>query len=206
MAVGERVARELPFKSLEGISEKQISEHYEVLYKGYVKKLNEIEAKLETADRALANATYSEVGELKREQAFCTNAIYLHEAYFASLGGNGGKPEGELLKAIEEDFGSYEKWAEDFAASGVAARGWVVLAFNWVEGRLRNYSSDYHTQGAWGCSPLLVLDVYEHAYFLDFATARKKYIEAYFKNLNWGFAQSLFEKYGVGRARDSMKK
>ncbi|MFA6048440.1 MAG: Fe-Mn family superoxide dismutase [Candidatus Micrarchaeia archaeon] len=200
MAAGMHVAKPLPFGQLNGISEKQISEHYSVLYQGYVKKLNEIELKLEAADRMQANATYSDLRELKLEEAFATNAIKLHEEYFSSLGGD-GVPSGALADAIAADFGSVEKWAEDFKASGLCSRGWVVLAYNWDGRRLHNYSADYHTQGAWGATPLIVLDVYEHAYFLDFATGRKKYVEAYMANLDWTAANAKFEKLEIAQHR-----
>ncbi len=200
MAAGTHVAKELPFKTLDGISEKQVSEHYEVLYKGYVKKLNEIELKLEAADSALANATYSDLRELKLEEAFATNAIKLHEAYFESLGGD-GVPFGALAGAMAEDFGSVENWSTDLKAAGIGARGWVVLAYDWDGKKLHNYSCDYHTHGVWGATPLLVLDVYEHAYFLDFATGRKKYIEAFLANLDWKAANERFEKLGIASHR-----
>ncbi len=187
-------------KALDGFSTRQVSEHHDVLYAGYVKKLNEIELKLDTAPPADANGTFSLIGELKRSEGFATNAIKLHESYFDNLGGD-GKSAGALRDMVIEDFGSYEKWEADFKASGLAARGWVVLAYNWDDGRLHNYSTDYHTQGVWNCTPLLVLDVYEHAYFLDFATARKAYIEAFMKNVDWAFCAGLVTKYGVAEHR-----
>lgn len=197
--MADRIAKPLKAalqKGIEGISARQLQEHHDVLYAGYVKKLGEIEAKLLTADRSEANATYSLVGELKREEVFATNAISLHEGYFDSLGGD-GKPKGKIVELIAADFGSYEKWEEDFKAAGVAARGWVVLAYNWNDRKLHNYSLDIHTHGAWNCTPLLILDVYEHAYFLDYGTARKRYIDAFMKNADWGFVNSQLEKYRV---------
>ena len=184
MAGEIRPLKEKLKNGVEGISARQLSEHHDVLYAGYVKKLAEIETKLSNADLSEANATYSFFGELKREQSFCTNAVTLHELYFDSLGGD-GKPTGNIVDMIARDFGSIEKWAAEFSAAGVAARGWVVLGFNWNDGKLHNYSLDIHTQGIWGASPILVLDVYEHAYFLDYGTARKKYIEAFMKNIDW---------------------
>ncbi|MDD5317533.1 MAG: Fe-Mn family superoxide dismutase [Candidatus ainarchaeum sp.] len=181
---------------VEGLSARQLAEHHGVLYAGYVKKLAEIEAKLATADLTEANATYSFVGELKREESFCTNAVTLHEAYFDSLGGD-GKPSGRLAEMIARDFGSVERWDADFRAAGLAARGWVVLAFNWNDMRLHDYSLDIHTHGAWGASPILVLDVYEHAYFLDYGTARKKYIDAFMRNADWAAANARAEKCGI---------
>lgn len=173
---------------LEGISARQLSEHHDVLYAGYVKKLGEIEARLAAADLSEANATYSFFGELKREEVFARNAITLHEDYFECLGGDGKPPE-KIRGLIERDFGSFEKWDAGFRASGLAARGWVVLAYNWGDRKLHNYSLDIHTHGAWGCMPMAVLDVYEHAYFLDYGTARKKYIDAFMRNLDFSAAE-----------------
>lgn len=193
-----RQAREVkPAAPMEGFSQRQIDEHHDVLYKGYVNKLNEIEAKLAEANPAEANATYSLIRELKREEVFATNAIRLHEAYFENLGGNGGRATGEIARLIEEDFGSYEKWETEFKALGIAARGWVVLAFDWTDARLHNYLLDIHSDGVWNASPILVLDVYEHAYFLDYGTARKAYIESFMRNVNWETVNARVRGYGL---------
>lgn len=180
---------------LEGISDNQIAQHRDVLYVGYVNKLNEIEQGLEKTDRAKANGTYSEYGELKREETFATNAIYLHEYYFGNLGAKGGKPAGKLAELINRDFGSYEKWFEDFKAAGIAARGWVVLAYNTDDGKLHNYVQDIHHMGAiWNSFTLLVLDVYEHAYMIDYGVKRAAYLEAFFKNIDWAAAQKRLDR------------
>ena len=111
---------------IEGLSGKQLSEHYK-LYEGYIKKANEIREKMAAVDKSLANATYSEVGELKRQESFALNGIKLHEAYFGVMGGD-GKPSGLIEEEIIRDFGSFEAWKEDVVAAGLSARGWVVLA------------------------------------------------------------------------------
>lgn len=195
-------AKPLPFlKPLTGISEKAMTVHHDKLYVGYVNKRNEIEEKLATADRSLANATFSEYGELKREESFAANGIFLHEYYFNVLGGEGlaaseaSEKGGALVEAIEKEFGSYEKWLEDFKAAGMVARGWVVLAYDFNDGRLHNYLCDTHNHGGiWGAMPIVVLDMYEHAYFLDYGSDRKTYIEDYMKNLNWHAAGEMYEK------------
>lgn len=186
-------AKPLPFnKQLIGISEKAIQIHHDKLYTGYVNKRNEIEEKLATVDRSTANATYSDYGELKREESFAANGVVLHEYYFSVLGGE-GQASGELIKAIEENFGSYDKWLEDFKAAGMVARGWVVLAYDFNTGKLHNYLCDAHNHGGiWGAMPIVVLDMYEHAYFIDYGSDRKTYIEDYMKNLNWDKANELF--------------
>jgi len=183
----------LPFnKQLIGISEKAIEIHHDKLYTGYINKRNEIEEKLTQVDRSAANATYSEYGELKREESFAANGVVLHEYYFSVLGGE-GQASGELITEIEKHFGSYEKWLEDFKAAGMVSRGWVVLAYDHNTGKLHNYLCDAHNQGGiWGAMPIVVLDMYEHAYFIDYGSDRKTYIEDYMKNLNWEKANELF--------------
>ena len=176
----EKTVKALKYKSLPGLSERQISEHHDVLLPGYVKKVNEIRAKLPNTDKSNANGTYAELRELKLEEGFAVNAVKLHESYFDDLGGD-GKADGEIKKLIEADFGSYEKWEEEFRALGLCSRGWVVLAYDMDDKKLRNYIADVHNQGGvWNAISLLVLDVYEHPYFLDYATARKTYIDASF--------------------------
>ena len=186
--------KKLSFQNLIGISEKTISIHHDKLYAGYVQKWQEIQEKLKTIDKASANATFSDLRELKLEESFAANAIILHEAYFDILGGR-GKMEGEIVKAIEKDFGSFEKWLEDFKALGLCSRGWTVLGYDFNDGKLRNFLLDAHNfYGIWGASPILVLDMYEHAYFIDFGADKKSYIETFFQNLNWQVINKKFQK------------
>ncbi|MBI2637770.1 MAG: superoxide dismutase [Candidatus Sungbacteria bacterium] len=189
-------AKPLQYTALEGISERQLKEHHDVLYAGYVKKWNEIQDKLKTADRSQANATYSDFGEMKREETFALNGIKLHEGYFDTMKSGGSEPVGAIKEWIEKDFGSYASWLEDFKALGVASRGWAVLSFDLDDGKLYNILCDTHNQGGpWNSVSLFVMDVYEHAYFLDFVTGRKAYIDVFFKNIDWGYVNSLIEKY-----------
>jgi len=175
----------LKFKSLNGISANQIEQHFEGLYKKYIAKINEIDERLTKVDLNNQNPTYSEARELKIEQTFALNAVILHEYYFNNLGGN-GNPNGAILERIKNDFGSFETWKNDFNASGLSARGWVVLCYNNRTNTLYNISCDAHNQGAiWNATPLLVLDVYEHAYMLDFGVNRKDYLDVFWKNLDW---------------------
>jgi len=191
----------LKFKQLSGLSEKQISEHHDVLYAGYVKKINEIRTKLESVNKDDVNATFSDFRELKVEESFALNGVKLHEGYFDNLGSN-GRPQGKIIELIKEDFGSLENWDKDFRACGIAARGWVILAFDLDSKKLHNFICDAHNSyGIWNCIPLLIMDVYEHAYFLDYATARKKYIDVFMQNINWQFVNSLVEKYKIVELR-----
>ncbi|MBI4836769.1 MAG: superoxide dismutase [Candidatus Abawacabacteria bacterium] len=184
----------LPYNELNGISQNTLTIHHDKLYVGYVNKLNEIEEKLKTVDRAAANGTYSEFGELKRQESFARDAKILHEAYFAILGGD-GQQSGAVVQQIEKDFGSFDLWLADFKACGLVARGWVILAWDMNDGRLHNYICDAHNQGGiWSSIPVIVLDTYEHAYMIDYGSDRKAYIETFMKQLNWSEANRVWEK------------
>ena len=176
----------LKYTTVPGISVKQLSEHHDVLYAGYVKKYNEIMEMLSSVDFSLANASYSEVRELMVEKSFALNGVKLHELYFASLTDKPEPASGKIKDIIAKQWGSFEAWQEQFAALGIASRGWVVLAFDYALGRFDNYIFDVHNQGSIVDTEIaLVLDVYEHAYFLDYGTARKDYIEKYMAAINW---------------------
>ncbi len=189
----------LPFSGgLDGISEKTLAIHHDKLYAGYVAKKKEIEEKLALlshgGDVASANQSYSELRALKDGETFAVNGVYLHEWYFDVLGGD-GKPTGALLQALVAEHDSLENFTAYFSACGMAARGWVVLCFDTHDETLRTYTADTHNQGGiWGCLPVLVLDVYEHAYFMDFGSDRKAYIAEWWKHLDWAKASALYEQ------------
>ena len=192
-----REVKPLKYKKLKGLSEKQLSEHHSVLYAGYVKKSNEIEEKLQKVDLSSANATYSDLHELKMEETFALNGVKLHEGYFENMSVGGQVAGGKILEMIKKDFTSYAEWEKEFKAMGLAARGWVVLGYDLDDKKLKNVLCDSHNQGGvWNMIALLIMDVYEHAYFLDYATARKAYIDAFFSNINWDYVNSNLNKYG----------
>jgi len=196
----------LPYTSLDGLSENQLKQHHDVLYAGYVKKVNEIQEKFKGVDLSEANATFSMIRELKLEETFAVDAVKLHEGYFSNLGGN-GQVGGPIQNMISEDYGSYENWEKDFRAAGIGARGWVVLAYDMDWNVVHNYSLDAHNFGdIFNAVPLFVLDVYEHAYFIDYGTNRKDYIEAFMKNANWDYVNGLIEKYDLVNRRKQMRK
>lgn len=171
-----------------GISRKTHEEHFK-LYTGYVNKTNEIRTKLAAMgapDPTKANATYSDLRELKVEYSFALGGVKNHELYFGHLGGKGGDPTGDIADLITASFGSFANWKADLKATGMAARGWVWLAHDYTDNSVFNYIGDaQNTYPVWNATPLLGLDVYEHAYYLDFQTARAKYIDAYFSVLDW---------------------
>ena len=170
---------------LDGISRAAIEAHYK-LYEGYVNKRNEILAKLAEIDLSTANQVYSELRALKVELSFAVGGIKNHEIYFEHLGGGGGDPDGLVGDLIKRDFGSAADWRADLTATGMAGRGWAWTAYDWDERRLFNYVGDaQNTYPIWNATPLVALDVYEHAYFLDYQTDRASYIDAFFDNLDW---------------------
>ena len=172
---------------LKGISDSQLQQHRDTLYAGYVAKLNIIEDEIKKASTEGTNPTYSPLGELKRQEIFATNGVFLHEAYFGNLGGGGGPATGKVADMVAAQWGSFEKWLADFKAAGMAARGWVVMAYSFNDNSLHNYSMDVHDKGCvWSSIPLLVLDVYEHAYMIDYGVKRAAYLDAYFQNIDWG--------------------
>jgi Fe-Mn family superoxide dismutase len=182
-------------KGLDGISDQQIEYHFETHYKGYVNKLNEIWEKLTSADRTKANQNYSEFRELKLEETFNFDGSLLHELYFDNLSNGHGQIPEDLKKHLEKDFGSYEKWVEDFKATGVAFRGWSLLVYDLNTGKLRNIGADVHnTNGIWNAIVLMALDVYEHAYYTDYGPKRAPYLDAFMKNVNWPAVSKRYEK------------
>jgi Fe-Mn family superoxide dismutase len=182
---------------LDGISRETVEAHYR-LYEGYVNKRNEILERLGSADAAAANQVYSEFRALKVELSFAIGGIKNHEIYFEHLGGAGGAPGGLIGRLIERDFGSVEDWARDLKATGMSGRGWAWTAYDWDEGRLFNYAGDtQNTFPIWNATPLVALDVYEHAYWLDFQTDRASYIDAFFANLDWGVVNDWANRYQI---------
>lgn len=183
-------------KELDGISERTMTEHYK-LYEGYVKKFNEIRAKLDggEVDLSAANQIYSEVRALKVEMTFALSGIKNHEIYFGHLGGNGGEPTGKLAEQIQKDMGSFAEWKDYFKATGMAGRGWAWLVWDHDMQRLYDIIGDtQNTYVNWNSTPLVALDVYEHAYFIDYGTKRADYIEAFFNNIDWNVVERNFAK------------
>ena len=182
---------------LDGISRASVEAHYK-LYQGYVNKRNEILTKLDGIDHSAANQVYSELRALKVDLTFAIGGIKNHELYFEHLGGDGGAPDGPVAQLIQRDFGSVDTWRADLKATGMAGRGWAWTAYDWDEGRLFNYIGDaQNTFPVWNATPLVALDVYEHAYFLDYQTDRASYIDAFFNNLDWGVVNEWVARYQI---------
>lgn len=185
---------------LDGISAESVEAHW-ALYEAYCNKYNEIAERLQTVDQGAANQIYSDYRALRENLTFAIGGIKNHEVYFGHLGGSGGDPTGAIADLIKRDFGSAGAWRDDLAATGMAGRGWAWTAYDWDEGRLVNYIGDaQNTFPIWNATPLVALDVYEHAYFLDYQTDRAAYIEAFFRNLDWGVVNGWVSAYGIPAA------
>ncbi len=182
---------------MEGITKTTVENHLK-LYEGYVKKYNEIMEKLKTVDLSTANQTFSDLRELKVELSFAIGGVKNHEIYFEHLGGNGEEPKGIMADIIKKNFGSYADWVKDLKASGMTARGWVWLAYDWDWNYWFNYVGDsQNTYPVWGGKPALALDTYEHAYWADYGTNRGSYIDAFLANLDWKAIEKNVESWGI---------
>jgi Fe-Mn family superoxide dismutase len=171
---------------MEGFSETLLKNHF-TLYQGYVTNTNKL---METFDQMLKDGKVGtpEYAELKRRFGWEFNGMRLHEYYFENLGGKDALDKGgKLSKKIAEDFGNYDAWEKDFKATGaMRGIGWTVLYQDNLSGKLLNCWINEHDVGhPAGCTPLLILDVFEHAFMIDYGLKRADYITAFFKNISW---------------------
>ena len=179
---------------LNGMSLKLIESHYENNYGGALRRLNAIDAQLKTLD--LASTPAFVLNGLKREELVALNSTFLHELYFASLGFGEGLKPGPLAEAIERDFGSFARWQAEFVAMSQAlagGSGWVVLTWMPRDGRLINQYASEHSQAVAGGVPILAIDMYEHAYHIDFGANARAYIEAFRRNIDWPRVAERFD-------------
>lgn len=183
---------------LKGISKKTIEQHLK-LYQGYVNKYNEIGEKLSQLrddEYGKANQVFSMIRELKTELSFAWGGVVNHEIYFSHLGGttSGSPPAGGLLTQIKKDFGSFDNYKKDLKATGLASRGWTWTVWNQREQKLYNHLGDsQNTYTFWYAKPILALDIYEHAYFIDYGVNRASYIDVFLENLNWNVISKNFK-------------
>jgi Fe-Mn family superoxide dismutase len=187
----------LPFdpKSIKGLSEKILVSHHDNNYAGAVKRLNAIAVQWASLD--VARAPVFAINGLKREELIAMNSMILHEVYFDSLGA-GGVPTGALADAIARDFGSIERWRAEFTAMGKAeggGSGWVLLTWSPHDRRLVNQWAADHTNTVAGGRPILALDMYEHAYHMDYGAGAAGYVDAFMAAINWNNAAILFDRY-----------
>jgi superoxide dismutase, Fe-Mn family len=178
---------------LNGLSLRLIESHYENNYGGALRRLNAITQQLEALD--FAKAPGYVVNGLKREELVALNSTLLHELYFASLGGD-GKPVKSVAEALAASFGSVDRWRDEFVAMAKAlggGSGWVVLVYVPRDRRLINQYASEHTQSIAGGIPVLALDMYEHAYHIDFGANAIAYIDAFMRNVDWSAVAGRYE-------------
>lgn len=179
-----------------GISVRTHEEHLK-LWQGYANKTNEIRkilAEMEP-DPAKANQTYSQIRALKANYAFAIGGYKNHAVYFDTMGGAGGGATGDVASLIDEAFGSFDRWAADWKSTGLGGRGWAYLAYDHDDERLYTLLGDgQDTYPCWNTTLILAMDVYEHAYYLDFQTARGKYIDAYMQVIDWDAVNQRLKK------------
>ena len=189
----------LPFdpKNIKGLSEKILVSHYQNNYTGAVNRLNAITEQLGNLD--FDKAPVFTINGLKREELIATNSMILHELYFASIG-DATQPGKALADAIIRDFGSMDRWRSEFVAMGKSeggGSGWVILTYSPRDKRLINSWAADHTMTIAGGDPLLVLDMYEHAYHMDFGAKAADYVTAFMNTINWANADRLFSQRRV---------
>jgi Fe-Mn family superoxide dismutase len=188
-------------QGVNGLSQRQQEEHYS-LYKGYITKCNELQAKLGEIDVSKGNATYADIREIKVELAFAWNAVKSHELYFGCLkNGGGGMPQGQTAEWIDRDFDGFDRFRAEMTGTVLSARGWAWLAYDRFDEKLHIFLGDtHHTYPIWDAAPIFAFDAYEHAYFMDYGTARAKFIDAVFNNLDWAAIEDNLQRALRGEA------
>ena len=179
--------------TLNGITPRLIESHYENNYGGALNRLNAIAEELARLDPATTPAAV--INRLKRDEATALNSTLLHELYFASIGGDGRAVPEEMADAITRDFGSLPRWRQEFIALAEAlagGSGWVLLTYVPRDGRLVNQTAADHNQSISGGIPILAIDMYEHAYHLDFGANATAYIAAFMRNIDWEAVQTRY--------------
>jgi Fe-Mn family superoxide dismutase len=187
----------MPFdpKVVPGLSEKLLTSHYDNNYLGAVKRLNAIQGSVGGLDPA--TAPVFTLNGLKREELIAWNSMILHELYFAGLAGPKAGPSVGLAQALERDFGSHDHWSAEFGAMGKAlggGSGWVLLAWSPRDGRLTNQWAGDHTMTLAGGAPILALDMYEHAYAMDYGAKAGAYVDAFLAAMSWSAANQAFAR------------
>src|SRR5499427_5964379 len=194
-AAGGWAIKPLPFdpKKLKGLSEKLIVSHHDNNYAGAARRIGQIQQMLGGLPN---NAPGFQIKGLKMEELIATNSAILHEEYFGNLGGD-GKASGAIQQAITADFGGFDKWEQGFRATSTAlggGSGWAILNFNLRDGKLHNYIAFDHTDNVAFGRPILVNDMFEHAYHMDYGAAAARYVDAFMDNVNWDECNRRYEE------------
>src|SRR5262249_48496866 len=194
-AAGQRQMKPLPFDpaKLKGLSEKLLRSHYDNNYAGAFRRLGQIETMLSALPK---DAPGFQLKGLKMEELIAANSVILHEQYFGNLGGD-GNASGGVQQDIAKQFGSFAKRDQEFRATSNAlggGSGWAILSFNLRDGQLRNYIAFDHTDNVAFGRPILVNDMFEHAYHMDYGAAAARYVDAFMDNVNWDEGNRRYEE------------
>ena len=194
-AAGQRQMKPLPFDpaKLKGLSEKLLRSHYDNNYAGAFRRLGQIETMVSNLPK---DAPGFHLKGLKMEELIATNSVILHEQYFGNLGGT-GKASGTLQQALAKQYGAFDKWEQEFRATSNAlggGSGWAILSLNLRDGELRNYIAFDHTDNVAFGRPILVNDMFEHAYHIDYGAAAARYVDAFMDNVNWDECNRRYEE------------
>jgi Fe-Mn family superoxide dismutase len=179
------------------LSAAQIAPHHTAHYGGALKAMVAADSKLEESTKSGTAVDPAAFAQLKRTINSRGNSVVLHEFYFDGLSPNAVDPQVNLRSAIEQRFGSLEKWSTDFVSSAKEAAGWAMLVKHPINGKLYNVVSDEHAMGVlWMATPLVVIDTYEHAYYVDYQNRKPEYVEKFMEHIDWKEANARFQYAG----------
>ncbi|WP_066870330.1 superoxide dismutase [Clostridium mediterraneense] len=192
-------AKNFDTNNIKGLSQRQLEEHLK-LYKGYVSKVNEISKLSKDAkDFPGSNPTFSKMRSEKVAETFALDGVILHELYFENISSNTRAKcvaYGDMIKLIDEQYSNFENFMAYFKQVALSVRGWAIVTIDSLTNQLRVIGADAHDHGAvWCAAPLAVIDVYEHAYFIDFGTDRAKYLDTVLDDINWEVVERRLQQY-----------
>lgn len=185
----------LAYESLPGfLSKEQLTLHHGKHYGGALKALQAVEGRVYAPEGVTDPAARRELGRVQSEKA---NSVILHELYFAGMRADGGPPKESLKDALVKRFGSLDRWRMDLEMCAMAANGWAMLAAHPLNGRLYHVVSDAHDVGPlWLARPLVLIDMYEHAYYVDYRNDKGAYVKAWFERIDWAEAERRWQALG----------
>lgn len=187
-------AKNYNFSNVKFLSAMQLSEHY-ALYVRYIDCINKVNEDISYSNLSDCSSNYSSMRSSQKSKTFCFDAIKLHELYFENLTGNNTRICGSSEKVIDEVFGSYDSFLEKFKCVAMSMRGWVLFCYDRYQDEFYIYGQDSHDDGVMlYAEPLIVLDVYEHAYMIDYGINRKLYIDVFFENLDFKVVNERLNK------------
>jgi len=189
------LTKPLPYKSISGfLSEEQLTPHHDAHYGGALRGYLAADTKLQTSIAEGIQINPTAYGAIQNARTNKADSVILHELYFDGMTSTSNSPDGKINTAIKKRFGSIDKWVADFQACAKSSSGWATLAYHQLNGKLFNVPSDKHATGVlWMATPLIVIDVYEHAYYIDYKNNKTQYIEQFMQHIDWGVINNRFK-------------